>query len=63
MAKNNYQLPELKEDKFVQGYICAVCCMINMDGMVETRTKEMYRAGVGQLTYRALEKKVYQKMI
>ena len=50
-----YELPETKNDRFVQGYICAVCCMIEMNGEVDTRTKEMYRAGIGQLTLGALK--------
>lgn len=55
--ENKYQLPETKNDKFIQGYVCAVCCLIELDGGVETRTKEVYRAGVGQLTIGALKKR------
>jgi len=52
-----YELPEKKNDRFIQGYVCACCCMIEMDGGVETRTREMYSAGVGQLTLSALKKR------
>lgn len=52
-----YELPETKNDRFIQGYVCAVCCMIELDGEVGTRTREMYSAGIGQLTYSALKKR------
>ncbi len=61
MEKTNYILPEKKEDRWIQGFACAVCIMIDLDGMVETRTKEMYKAGIGQLTLSALEKRGVDK--
>lgn len=45
-----------QNDFFIQGYVCACCCMIQMDGMVETRTKEMYRQGVGKMSLDELKK-------
>ena len=33
--------------KWTQGYICAVCCMINLDEGANTVVREMYRSGVG----------------
>lgn len=61
MIKTNYVLPEKRNDKWMQGFACAVCVMIKLDGMVETRTREMFRAGVGQLTLTALEKRGVDK--
>jgi hypothetical protein len=45
-----------KPDRFIQGYICACCCMIEMDGMIETRTREMYRQGAGNNSLDELKK-------
>ena len=61
MIKTDYILPEKKNEKFIQGYVCAVCVMIKLDGMVETRTREMYRAGIGQLTLTALKERRVDK--
>lgn len=41
--------------RWTQGYICAVCCLINLDGQVETQTREMFVAGVGNQTLKSLE--------
>jgi hypothetical protein len=61
MIKTDYVLPEKRNDRWMQGFVCAVCIMIELDGMVETRTREMYRAGVGQLTLSSLEKRGVDK--
>jgi len=42
---------------FLQGYVCAVVALINLNGEVDTRTRELYRTGVGQLTLSALDKR------
>ena len=42
---------------FLQGYICAVVVLINLNGEVDTRTRELYRDGVGNLTLSALNKR------
>ena len=46
-----------KNKGFIQGYICAVVVLIDLNGEVDTRTRELYRAGVGQLTLSALNKR------
>lgn len=61
MIKTDYVLPEKRNDRWMQGFVCAVCIMIELDGMVETRTREMYKVGVGQLTLSALEKRGVDK--
>ena len=42
---------------FLQGYICAVVVLIHLNGEVDTRTRELYSDGVGQLTLSALKKR------
>ena len=39
--------------QFIQGYVCAVCALINMDG-VNTYCKELFRMGVGNYTINQL---------
>jgi len=39
--------------QFMQGYVCAVCALINMDG-VNTYCKELFRMGVGNYTINQL---------
>lgn len=41
-------------DRFIQGYICAVVCMIQLDG-VNTYTREMYQAGIGKMSLKQLQ--------
>ncbi len=43
-----------KNDRFIQGYICAVCALIYMEGHITTAISELFRAGVGQMTLKAL---------
>jgi len=43
-----------KFSRFNQGYLCAVAALINMDGQVETRTKELFIAGVGKYDLRKM---------
>lgn len=45
-----------KEDKWVQGFVCAVCIMIKLDGLVNTMTRETFRAGIGSMQPAQLEK-------
>ena len=61
MIETDYVLPEERNDRWMQGFVCAVCIMIKLDGMVETRTREMYKAGVGQLTLTALKERRVDK--
>ncbi len=42
-------------DRWVQGYVCAVCALIQMDGQVETPTLELFRSGVGKNTIKQLK--------
>jgi hypothetical protein len=44
------------KNNFLQGYVCAVVVLINLNGEVDTRTREMFRNGVGALTLSALKK-------
>lgn len=44
------------KNEFLQGYVCAVVVLINYNGEVDTRTRELYRDGVGNLTLSELKK-------
>ena len=44
------------QDKFVQGYICAVVCLIKQHDEVDTVTREVFKAGVGNMTLESLKK-------
>lgn len=39
------KLTEVAANNFAQGYICAVVGLIQMDNEVDTRTRELFRAG------------------
>jgi len=57
---SNTELKKLDTERnkgFLQGYVCAVVALINLNGEVDTRTRELYRDGVGQLTLSALNKR------
>lgn len=43
--------------RWTQGYVCAVCTLIQLDGQVETGTREMYSAGVGKDSLKQLKAK------
>jgi len=45
-----------KINNWVRDYICAVFYLINEDVQVETRVREMFRAGIGKISYQDLEK-------
>jgi hypothetical protein len=49
MARNN-------TDRFTQGYIAAVSCLIQQHDEVDTVTKEVFRSGVGNISLASLEK-------
>lgn len=42
-------------DKFLSGYVCAVCVLIQLNGEVNTTTRELYKAGVGNLSLEYLK--------
>lgn len=42
-------------DKWTQGYVCAICCMIQLHGQVETQIKEAFKAGLGNISIKGLE--------
>ena len=46
-----------RNNAFLQGYVCAVVALINLNGEVDTRTRELYRDGVGKFTLSALKKR------
>ncbi len=48
---------EKENDKWIQGYVCAVCVMITLDQIVQTTTREMYRSGCGKTTIEELKRK------
>jgi hypothetical protein len=57
---NNKELKKIDTERnnaFLQGYVCAVVVLINLNGEVDVRTREMYRDGVGQLTLSALKRR------
>ena len=37
-------------DQFIQGYICAVCNLIRMNGGVDSTVKELYNSGISKYT-------------
>lgn len=41
--------------EFVQGYVCAVTCLIQLNGGVDVRTKEVFEAGIGGKSLSALK--------
>ena len=43
-----------KNNRWLQGYSCAIACIINMDDAVNTLTKEAYSAGIGNKTEKEL---------
>jgi hypothetical protein len=45
----------INQDKWTQGYICAVVALIQLNGEVDTRTKELYKSGVGNVSLKTLE--------
>lgn len=45
-----------KNDCFIQGYVCAIVVMINLNGAVTTDIRDLFRNGVGQLTLSTLKK-------
>jgi hypothetical protein len=51
----NKELKKENDNKWTQGYICAVCCMIQLYGLVQTQTREMFIAGVGKSSLKELE--------
>lgn len=46
---------KIEPSKFVQGYMCAICNIINMEGIVQTPIREAYRACVGDHTIKELQ--------
>lgn len=44
----------MKEDKFMQGYICCVCAIIRSHG-IDTPVIEAYKAGAGKSTLKELK--------
>jgi len=58
MANKELKKLDVERHKgFFQGYVCAVVVLINLNGGVDTRTRELYRDGVGKLTLSALKKR------
>lgn len=43
------------KNEWLQGFICCICIMIRLDGMVETRTRESFKSGVGNTTLEELK--------
>lgn len=41
---------EIGVSEFVRGYACAVAALINMEGQVCAQCKDLYNAGLGNLT-------------
>jgi hypothetical protein len=41
--------------KFTQGYVCAICDLIRIDGGVQTGTKEMFGNSIGNKTLKDLK--------
>jgi hypothetical protein len=57
---NNKELKKIytvRNNAFLQGYVCAVVVLIHLNGEVDTRTREMYSDGVGKLTLSALKRR------
>jgi len=50
-AKDNH-----RNSAFQQGYACAVCALIQMDGQVETGTRELFSAGLGEYNIKKFRK-------
>lgn len=47
----------MKDDRyndFIRGYVCAVANILRLEGVVQTPTKETFRAGVGNATIKDL---------
>lgn len=45
-----------EKDSWTQGFVCGVCIMITLEGLVQTQTREMFRAGVGNGSIEDLRK-------
>lgn len=44
------------EDRWTQGYACAVVCLIKLVGEADVTTKEVFAAGIGNRSLNTLEK-------
>lgn len=44
-----------QNNHWTQGFICAVVIMIQLNGLVDTRTRELFNAGVGNITLKGLK--------
>lgn len=53
--KDNNKPKYMKEDKWLQGYLCAVCTLIQMNEVIDSSTKELFQLGVGNRTIEDLE--------
>lgn len=43
------------DDKWTQGFICAVCVLIQMEGCVNTQIMELYKVGSSNKSIKQLE--------
>lgn len=57
MSKELKKIDTERNDRFIQGFACAVASLIKINGEVDTRTRELFRSGIGQLTIGALKKR------
>lgn len=40
---------------FMKGYVCAIATLLRIDGVVQASTRELFSAGVGNITIKGLE--------
>lgn len=46
-----------KVNEFLIGYLTAVCALIRMEGLVNSRSRELFNSGVGNMSVYDLRKK------
>lgn len=44
----------MNTNEFLRGYICAVCALVRMEGLVTTQAKDLFKAGLGSYNYAKL---------
>jgi len=46
---------ETEQDRFMQGYVCALCVLLQMEGCVSTEISELFGSGVGNMSLKQLK--------